>query len=124
MVLLTLNMSCNCIPDDLKPASPELLLSVNITFHTATVMWTMPAEASENDTYTVLYWTRSNPNITLVHNSSVEATIGHMRLAIISGLEPGTPYQWIIETDNLASFSHSLPSNFTTARPGKNCDLL
>lgn len=113
-------LSCNCIPDDLKPASPELLLSVNITFHTATLMWMVPAEASENDTYTVLYWAHGNPNITVVHNSSVEATIGHVQLAIISGLEPGTFYQWIIETNNSVSASHSLPSNFTTARPGEN----
>lgn len=109
----------NYLPDTVKPASPKLLLSFNITFHTATLLWTVPAEVSENDSYTILYWNLNNPNVTLAHNVSEEGVMDHVILATITGLESGTLYQWTIETNNLVTTSRSLPSNFSTVSPGE-----
>ena len=96
------------------------LLSVNITFHTATLLWRIPVEAAINDTYTVVYWQHDNPNSTLVHNGSEEIDfVEQLMKATIVGLIPGVLYEWRVEARNAITSSQSAISNFTTARYGE-----
>jgi hypothetical protein len=104
-----------CIPDHLKPVSPAPLWSVNITFHTATLLWRVPAEAALNDTYAVVYWEYDNPNVTLVHDTSVEiGFVESLMKTTIVGLVSGVLYEWSVEARNEITSVQSVTSNFTT----------
>ena len=99
------------------------LVSINITFHAATVLWSVPAEAAVNDTYAVLYWEYDNPNVTLVHNTSVEIdSVERLMKTIVVGLAPGVLYEWSVEARNAITSSQSATSHFTTLNYGENHD--
>ena len=103
-----------CCSDYLKPALPVVLLSVNITFHTATLLWGIPAEAGDNDVYKVFYWEYDNPNDTLVHNTTVVSAVCDKILqTTVTGLQPGALYLWGVEVKNSVTSSRSVMSNFT-----------
>ena len=110
-------------PDYLKPPPPTFLLSVNITYHTATLLWSIPSEAAINDTYTVLYWGLHSPDSVLLYNDNVHSDIDQMMQASISGLVSGVLYQWSIEAKNSMASSQSTIANFTTASYGRETVL-
>jgi hypothetical protein len=108
--------------DHLKPVSPAPLWSVNITFHTATLLWRVPAEAALNDTYAVVYWEYDNPNVTLVHDTSVEiGFVESLMKTTIVGLVSGVLYEWSVEARNEITSVQSVTSNFTTVHYGECC---
>ena len=105
----------------LAPISPELLLPVSTTLHTATLLWLMPTGAEVNDIYTVLYWKYENVNTTVYRYnvSRTESEIGQFIRVTLTGLQSDTVYEWSVETNNSVMSSKSEFSNFTTVQCGK-----
>jgi hypothetical protein len=101
-----------CQPDYPEPVAPALLLAVDLTFHTATLLWAVPAEAGPNQTYTVLYWGYGEPNTSL--SLDVSGGSGEVVEAVLTGLGPGLAYQWAVEATSGDTSAQSALHSFTT----------
>jgi hypothetical protein len=106
-----------CQPDYPEPVAPALLLAVDLTFHTATLLWAVPAEAGPNQTYTVLYWGYGEPNTSL--SLDVSGGSGEVVEAVLTGLGPGLAYQWAVEATSGDTSAQSALHSFTTPDLGK-----
>lgn len=89
-----------------------MLLAVNVTFHSATLLWGGP---SLNSTYTVRYWAHDSPDE--VQSANVQS-VDHMLRTTVVALSPGETYQWSVEVVNTVGSIRSLTSNFSTLSYG------
>lgn len=116
--LSQLPLSVHCpshSPDFLQPKPPVVLLAVNVTFHTATLLWGGSSEASLNVTYTVRYWTHSSPDEVL--STNVQSVDRVLQTTVVA-LSPGETYQWSVEVVDTSGSTRSLTSNFSTLSYG------
>ena len=102
-------------PDFLQPQPPAVLLAVNVTFHSATLLWGKPSEEPLNVTYTVRYWTQDSPDE--MQSTNVQS-VDHMLQTTVVALSPGQTYQWSVEVVNTLGSTRSLTSNFSTLSYG------
>lgn len=101
--------------DFLQPQPPAVLLAVNVTFHTATLLWGKPSEEPLNVTYTVQYWTQDSPDE--IQSTNVQS-VDHTLQTTVMALSPGQAYQWNVEVVNTLGSTRSLTSNFSTLSYG------
>ena len=102
-------------PDFLQPQPPAVLLAVNVTFHSATLLWGKPSEEPLNVTYTVCYWTQDSPDE--MQSTNVQS-VDHTLQTTVVALSPGQTYQWSVEVVNTLGSTRSLTSNFSTLSYG------
>ena len=101
---------------------PILLLALDATYHTATLLWGLPPEAKDatNQTYSVIYWDYEDPNTTYSVNVSQDTEIGQTTMRhTLTGLSPGLLYQWAVETSTGTISLQSVASNFSTMGVGE-----
>lgn len=111
-------LMCIQPPGNSQPAQPIALLSSDVTFHTATLLWGIPPDSAANITYTVVYWELGT---TPTHNLSTGHGAGDLLVkTVVAGLEAGSVYVWQVEASNGRTVSQSATSNFTTLSYGKS----
>jgi hypothetical protein len=101
---------------------PILLLALEATYHTATLLWGLPPETKDatNQTYSVIYWNYEDPNTTYSVNVGQDTEIGQTMRYILTGLNPGLLYQWTVEASTAETMSlQSVVSNFSTMSVGE-----
>ena len=98
-----------------------MLLAVELTFHTATLLWSVSPETRDatNLTYSVIYWEYEEPHTSLSHNVSLDEGTGQTVRVTLTGLCPGILYQWRVEARTETTNSQSVVSNFSTVAAGE-----
>ena len=110
--------------DHPRPVLPSILLAVDLAFHTATLLWTLPPQSEAKDTanpnYTVVYWDHSDPNTTISHTVSQDLVgSGQQSVRVtLTNLAPGVLYQWTVEATIHTVTTASVVSNFSTTAVG------